>query len=173
MPTEDEKFNFWTLLAASLLIVGVPAAIDVAGGSFLFSICACAFWLFFVLLVAIINVAGKVVQWRVLLIFAAIPLVIFLLVFGNALLQNWVARTNAKEIAQASEKYRAKNGVYPSTLEDLVPGYLHSVPRAGYFLRGKFEYDDSWGTHTLSWTTIPPYFRCYYDIERSRLYCHD
>jgi len=174
MPTEDEKAYFRKFLLVSLLIAGVPAAVDVADGSFIFSFAVCSIWLLFALLVAVINVLGRVRgEWQALLIFAAIPFITFLLVLGNALLQNWVARTNAKEIAQASERYRAKTGVYPSTLDDLVPGYLRAVPRAKYALWGTFEYADFGGRHTLYWTSIPPYYRCFYEIERSRLHCYD
>ncbi|MGA8049533.1 MAG: hypothetical protein WCA09_05090 [Burkholderiales bacterium] len=172
MSAEDEKAYIRKFLVVSLLIVGVPAAIDVSDGSFLFSFAVCSIWLLFALLVAVINALGKVREWGALFTFAAIPFVTLLLVLGNSLLQNWVARTNAKEIAQASEQYRAKNGVYPSTLDDLVPGYLRSVPRAKYALSGKFEYAIFSGRHTLYWTSIPPFFRCFYEIERSRLDCH-
>lgn len=104
---------------------------------------------------------------------AAIPLITLLLVFGNAVLQGWIARTNAEEIVQASEQYRSKNGVYPKKLDDLVPVYLSSVPLAKYALAGKFEYSSNPGGHMLSWLVIPPFYACDYYLEEARLRCRD
>jgi len=174
MPSEDEKAYFWKFLLVSLLIAGVPAAVDVADGGFIFSFAVCSIWLLFALLVAIINVLGRVHgEWRALMVFAAIPLLTFLLVLGNALLQNSIARSNALRIVHAAQQYRARNGAFPQRLDDLVPTYLPYVPLAKYALLGRFEYLTSSGSHILLWTSIPPFLRCTYRLEDPRLVCLD
>jgi len=173
MPAEDEKAYLRKFFLVSFLIAGVPVAIDVADGSFLFSFAVCSIWLLFALLVAVINVLGRVNEWRALLTFAAIPLVTFLLVFGIALLQNSVARSNALRIVHAAQQYGAKNGALPQRLDDLVPTYLPYVPLAKYAVLGRFEYLTSSGSHILLWTSVPPFLRCTYRLEDRRLVCLD
>ena len=50
----------------------------------------------------------------------------------------------SSEETKACEDFHTDKGKYPNKLEDLVPGYLSSVPRAKYCLmQGEFMYWDS------------------------------
>ena len=77
-----------------------------------------------------------------------------------------MAETNAARIITACEDYHAANGKFPQTLDDLVPQYMHSIPRAKYCMMfGEYRYWNMEGRHTLEWYAIPPYGRKRYNLE--------
>ena len=90
---------------------------------------------------------------------------------GNAWLQNSIAQSRFEVIIQACKQYQKDKGHYPDKLEDLVPAYLYSVPRAKYCVSfGEFDYfagsRDS--SPTLMWTKLPPFGRPYYNFKDGR-----
>jgi hypothetical protein len=172
--SDDKQSSFLWEFALSLIPVGLLLCVDVvAMGSFLFSFLVCPLWFLVTFIVAIVKISRRVGNWRVSVARAAIPLVTFLLVMGNALLQTWIARSNAVTIVLAAERYRDRNGTFPRRLEDLVPTYLPYVPPAKYAGLGRFEYRAAPGSHTLLWTSVPPFLRCTYVLENPRLTCLD
>jgi hypothetical protein len=52
----------------------------------------------------------------------------------------YVAPLHAQRVVDAIESYRAAKGVYPKTLDDLVPQFIDHVPYAQYTLGGFFYY---------------------------------
>ena len=138
----------------------------VLSGSFLTSYLVCPIWF----LVSVIKNAIQRPGWRLALLRIAVPALTLGLVFGNSMLQCEIAEANAERIIKACEEFRAANGKYPGTLEDLVPGYLKSVPRAKYCLMfGEFRY---WNGEQvpamLEWCKIPPFGRKIYHFEDRR-----
>lgn len=76
---------------------------------------------------------------------------------------------NAARVVAACEEFRAVNGRFPRTLNELVPQYLPSVPRAKYCLHyGEFAYFLNDGHALLVWCVVPPYYRAIYDFETRR-----
>ena len=80
------------------------------------------------------------------------------------------AQARAETLVSACKAYKATNGVYPERLQDLVPRYLPSVPRAKYTLGfGEFLYHRSAHDEAmLMYTSIPPFLRTFYDFEKER-----
>ncbi len=94
-----------------------------------------------------------------------IPVATGLLVIANYSVQKRIAMANSARLIQACEQYREAHGAYPGRLDDLVPHYLGSVPRAKYccWLSG-FWYLAS-PQHLLLWYEIPPFGRRVYMFE--------
>lgn len=155
--------------AAALLIFDVVMLFSI------FSLVVCPNWF----LGEVLRAAFHPKEWLtsgtrvVALARIAIPVVTLALVLGNTALQTRMAHANSREIIQAVDRYRAKNGTYPKKLDDLVPEYLRSVPRAGFVFAAGFRYYaiNTVG-HRLFWYTNL-WWRCDYDFEQSRTYCHD
>jgi hypothetical protein len=79
---------------------------------------------------------------------------------------NVIAWTRAQTLIVAIEAFRAQNGRYPGSLEDLVPRQLPSVPLAKYtFIFGNFNYYVSDEGALLWYTRIPPFNRPTYFFE--------
>lgn len=131
-------------------------------GSFLFSLLICPIWF----VVAVVLVIVRRPNWVVALTRIQMPLFTLVLVFANNSLQTRVARINAARVVEACEQYHEANGTYPESLDELVPRYLSSVPRAKYCLSwGEIRY---WGPpiNFLDWVEVPPFGRRTYAFER-------
>jgi hypothetical protein len=138
---------------------------DIGTGSFLASMFACPIWF----LVSVIKSAIQKPGWTVALVRAAIPLVTLAVVLGNSAVQSEIAKVNAEKIIAACEKFRAGNGRFPNTLDELVPEYMPFVPRAKYSLEfDKYQYISSDGHAILLWVDLPPFGRPTYDFEDRR-----
>ena len=89
------------------------------------------------------------------------------LVLANDTLQRKIAEANAPRVIEACEEFHAANGRFPKTLDELVPRYLPSIPRAKYCLvLGEFHY---WkDSALLVWYVVPPYGRAIYDFDERR-----
>ncbi len=140
----------------------------VLSGSFLTSYLTCPIWF----LVSVVKNAIQGTGWRLVLLRISIPALTLGLVFGNNALQWKIAEANAERIIKACEAFHAANGKYPSKLEELVPRYLKSVPRAKYCYGlgfGEFRYPNDDGVHAmLMWYKIPPYGRKIYTFQDRR-----
>ncbi|MBI4677707.1 MAG: hypothetical protein HY748_08990 [Elusimicrobia bacterium] len=70
---------------------------------------------------------------------------------------NNVARGRAERIVAAAGRHRQAKGCFPERLEELVPEFLPSVPRAKpVALYSDFRYDTVGSRHRLSWRVFPP-----------------
>lgn len=88
---------------------------------------------------------------------------------GTISANNALAKSRAETVIAAVHAYRAKHGVYPAALENLVPEFLPSVPRAKLTLGfHRFEYlvreDKAW----LHYTSVPPFGRPTYNFAARR-----
>ncbi len=134
-------------------------------GSFVMSFIACPIWF----LVSILKNAIQRPGWRLAILRTAIPPLTLGLVMANNALQLQIAEANAPRVVAACEEFHAANGKFPQTLDDLVPQYLPSVPRAKYCLGfGGFWYWNLEGKPILVWYVVPPYGRKIYDFEERR-----
>ena len=64
----------------------------------------------------------------------------FLAVLGAISANEAVAEMRGREIAKACREYRQQTGRFPSTLSDLVPGYLPAIPRAKFVMGTRWRY---------------------------------
>ena len=79
---------------------------------------------------------------------------------------NGVARDRAEHLVRAIESYRSVTGRYPADLADLVPGYVHTVPKAKYTLSfNRFIYLNRGERVSLAYVDVPPFGRPYYDFR--------
>jgi hypothetical protein len=137
-------------------------AFDAVYGSFI-SAGVCPIWFLVSLVKAIKKRPGWVIGGSRIMI----PILTFAIVAGNATLQSRIAFTNAERIIVACEQFRVATGKYPEHLDELVPRYLHSIPRAKYNLAfSDFRYWNHDGNRQLMWTEIPPFGRKIYNFER-------
>ncbi|MBJ6725271.1 hypothetical protein [Geomesophilobacter sediminis] len=79
-----------------------------------------------------------------------------------------LAVRRAEKVIAACEAFRGKTGAYPEKLSQLVPGYLPKIPLAKPFVTvgDKFQYHADPADHCLSYTTVPPYGRMCYHLEK-------
>lgn len=87
-------------------------------------------------------------------------------VWVNNAFQLKVAEAHAQRVVAACEAYHAANSRFPRKLDELVPHYLNSVPRAKYCLGppGHFSYYNL-GAPMLVWQVVPPHYRRIYNFE--------
>lgn len=98
----------------------------VVSGCYFFSALLCPIW-------CIVSAARAGLQQPGLGVAAArvlIPIITGLLAFANYSAQRMVAMGNAQRVIEACERYHKANGAYPERLDELVPQYLNSIPRA-------------------------------------------
>ncbi|MGR8921022.1 MAG: hypothetical protein ACU85V_15510 [Gammaproteobacteria bacterium] len=82
---------------------------------------------------------------------------------------NRLAQARADDLVERVQEYRALAGRFPATLDELVPAYVASVPRAKYTLGfGHFDYSNSDGGVFLAYASAPPFGREVYDFRRQR-----
>ena len=162
----DDKPSAVSRIRTSLIGAALLLAFDaVISGSFLLSMLVCPFWFLVSLAKNIIRRSG----WRVTLARIAIPALTLALVLGNAAVQSRIARANADRIIKACEQFTAANGGYPTNLDELLPRYLRSVPRAKYSVAfGDFSYWSLEGRHGLMWIAVPPFGRRIYRFEHRK-----
>ena len=80
------------------------------------------------------------------------------------------AMSHALRVIDASRAYQAKHGRLPDRLDELVPEFLPAVPRAKYTIQwGTFTYmKGSEQSHTLMFTSLPPFGRQVYHFETAQ-----
>ena len=148
-------------IGGALVLLALDAAFS---GSYLMSILFCPMWFW----VSILKNAIQCPGWRLALLRMAIPAVTLGLVLANDEVQYRIGKANAPRIIAACEEFHAANGTFPKTLDELVPRYIPSVPRAKYCLMwGDFVYFN-YGTPMLVWYVVPPFGRKIYDFEEGR-----
>jgi len=133
-------------------------------GSYILSLLCCPVWLFVILLKCVTKRANR----RCSLASAAIATLTLCLVLANNSVQTRIAEANALKIIEACEQFSAFNGRYPNSLDELVPRFIPSVPRAKYCLAfGEFRYFNH-GRPMLVWCETPPYGRRVYEVDTQR-----
>jgi hypothetical protein len=152
-------------IRASVLGAAVLLYFDVAiEGSYLFSILACPVWFLASVIKNLIVRPG----WRLALFRIAIPALTLGIVLANTNFQWKMGDANGERVVKACEKFHAANGRYPKTLDELVPQYLPSVPRAKYCERGDFWYFNSDGQNPHLWWYKIGFCRKIYNFETKR-----
>ena len=88
--------------------------------------------------------------------------------FAQDGLQSHIAERHAIQIGDACLAYRSKYHHYPQKLDELVPEFLPSVPRAKFGIFGQFLYappQTEHGEPMLMYAEIPPFGRTFYHME--------
>jgi hypothetical protein len=81
------------------------------------------------------------------------------------------ARKNAEQIIAACRAFERKHGRLPTTLEELVPEFLPSLPRAVYdgpHFGFVYDVEPDSRRHVLGWTDRIPFGRPFYVFEEDR-----
>jgi hypothetical protein len=101
---------------------------------------------------------------------AALYLLLGLAAFGTARFHVATAKAHAARVIEACRRFEVQHGILPDRLEDLVPEFLPTVPRAKYTLAwGAFTYSKSAEKrHTLMYVTLPPFGRRVYHFEEGQ-----
>jgi len=74
--------------------------------------------------------------------------------------------SNADRIIDAVETFYRDQNRFPEKLEELVPAYLDSVPRAAVrFNANAYRYWQEGDRPQLLWVKVPPYLRAVYDFR--------
>jgi len=100
----------------------------------------------------------------------AIYLAAVLLVFGLRVYNTALAKERAATIISAVEAYKRQNGVYPEKLEQIVPGFMSKIPEKAKMTMSDtgFRYVSRDGSHSLSYTSLPPFGRKIYSFEAAK-----
>ena len=127
------------------------------------SLLICPIWF----LVSIIKNAIQRPGWTLALIRVAIPVLTLGLVVANYNIQYRIAESNASRIIAACEEFRTANDRLPKTLDELVPKYLQSIPRAKYcLLPDEFRYYNDEEHPFLVWRVFGFYRKIYHFEDR-------
>ena len=127
-----------------------------------YSIAACPLWF----AISIVKAVALRTALPLSVARVTVPLVTVLLAISNQWLQTKIAMHNAGIVIQACDAYHETNRVYPDSLEQLVPRYMASIPRAKYCrFRAQFEYVSGGGPHILRWHPSPVFDRMVYTFE--------
>lgn len=88
--------------------------------------------------------------------------------------QRQASMAAARPIIAAAEQYHGINGVYPASLQELIPTYLPSEPRTRMGLTGtQFHLaPDAWGGFGISFE-CPAFMVCYYESESKAWFYDD
>jgi hypothetical protein len=93
-------------------------------------------------------------------------------VFGTIRANNVLARHRAERIVVALDAYKGDHGRYPKRLDELVPAYLPSIPRAKYTLMpgfNRFYYMSQDGEDGfIEYTAFPPFGRPFYRLKSKK-----
>jgi hypothetical protein len=156
------RFDIVVGVRGSLVIAALLILCDgLLDGGFAMSVVVCPLWL----LIAMVRLRVRWPSTTADVARLLIPIGTGACVLANHYFQKSIAIRNAARVIEACEDYRAANGTYPEQLEDLVPGFLGSIPRAKYCLnRPNFIYSGP-PSNTLSWSDAPPFGRRVYRFE--------
>jgi hypothetical protein len=148
----------------SLWVAGGLLFYDVAlDGCYTLSITICPWWFLISVVKNLIWRPG----WRIAVIRLAMPILTLAIAVTNGNLQWRISDANARRVINACDGFRAVNGRYPTTLDELVPTYLPSVPPAKYCMMGHFLYINWKGHCTLMWSRWG-FYRRTYDFDAKR-----
>jgi hypothetical protein len=90
-------------------------------------------------------------------------------IFGANYLNNQLAKSRAKRIIVAVEKYKAVNHRYPKKLAMLAPEYIEAIPTAKYTLFANgFFYSNRDDYAFIGYVAMPPFGRRIYDFNKKK-----
>lgn len=93
----------------------------------------------------------------------AIPALMLAVAISNTAWQWKIAEINSERIIKAVDAFHVAKGRYLKTLDELVPKYLPSVPRAKYCMNGVFRYFNEPGSYCmLMWSKLGFYRKIYH-----------
>ena len=168
MMTSNNQASYLRLIRGSIIGAFVLLVFDAVNGTFV-SAGVCPIWFF----VSLVKAIRKRPGWGIGLSRIAIPVLSLAMIAGNATIQSKIANTNAERIIVACEQFLATRGNYPDQLDELVPKYLSSIPRAKYALMfSDFRYRNLEGNHRLMWAENPPFGRRTYYFEHREWHYH-
>jgi len=131
-------------------------------GSYTWSGLVCPVWL-------VVSLARSVVTrqcLRAAIVRALFPVAVLMLVLANSVLQDRIAENTSARVIAVCEEFRNATGDYPDRLDQLVPHYLPSIPRAKYCLSfNDFLYYKSPSYPIISWCQFPPFGRRVYNFS--------
>jgi hypothetical protein len=152
-------------IRGSVLVALALLAFDVAeSGHYLLSLLVCPVWF----CISVLKNAIQRPGWRLATVRIAIPPLILGLAMANEAVQYRIGKANVSQIIAACEEFHTATGAFPKKLDELVPRYLPSIPRAKYCLAlGEFMYLN-YGHPMLVWYVVPPFGRKIYDFDERR-----
>jgi hypothetical protein len=79
------------------------------------------------------------------------------------------ARGRAEIVVKACRAYELRHGRLPNELDELVPGFLPSIPRGRRLgIMGKLSYHNWKNQHNLMYVVFPPFARRTFTFEENR-----
>ncbi len=150
------KGSLWGMAAVLLLDVGHD-------GFYMFSLLICPAWFLISLVKSVVERPGL----GIAVLRVSMPLLTLAIAMSNGALQWRISDVNAERVIKACEEFRVVNGRYPSELDELVPKYLTSVPRAKYCMTGEFRYNNS-DDHCSLWWIRYGFYRRMYNFDTKR-----
>ena len=128
--------------------------------------------LFVALLVAAVKRDWNALRSKLWVLLLSFVIVVVSLGFA-VVLNPLVGARNARAIITACEDYNSAHGEWPPSLVRLVPEYLPTVPRSRVSILfselNNFSYSpDLKGSATLSYYSLPPFGRSYYDFRTTK-----
>ncbi len=81
---------------------------------------------------------------------------------------NQLTKYRAEQLDMAATQYKTLHHKLPDQLQDLVPDFIPSIPKAKRsLLLNEFRYISSDKSHILMWMTVPPFGRRLYSFEEN------
>ena len=133
----NTKCRWFTIIKRRLWITAGLLFWDVViEGFYAMSMIFCPLWFLISLIKSLIRRPG----WRIAVIRLSMPILTLAIAVANGNLQWKISDLHAEKVIKACEDFHTDNGRYPTTLDELVPKYLSSVPHAKYCMMGNFMY---------------------------------
>jgi hypothetical protein len=108
------------------------------------------------------NREMAVVRARKVLIYA----VMVVAIFASFNLNNRLAGQRAAVVIAAIDKFHDQRGRYPNSLQELVPEYMPTIPRANFTLKaGAFNYGAYGEAPSLMYFSYWPFARRYFNFK--------
>lgn len=92
----------------------------------------------------------------------------FIGIIGIFKFNAYLGGENATIVINAINSYYADTGLYPDSLDELIPNYLDSIPNCAYrIMDSKYRYHADHDDTYLMWTVIPPWGRRQYNFKNA------
>jgi len=150
------KGSLWLAAAVLFWDVGME-------GCYIFAMLICPLWLLVTFFKNTVWDPGR----EIAIARISLPVLTLAIAVANGEVQWKVSDANARRVISACEEFQSANGRYPQKLEELVPAYLPSVPRAKYCHGGIFFYSNL-GDHCSLWWTRYGFYRRIYNFKERR-----
>lgn len=164
MKNDNEKKDMLWIVIIVLTAISIIAVDLFFSGEYPLALAKSLFMALAMLVLILIKFNDKPLLKKSLVcfgVFLALALVSWWFPYFN----NKLADSNGKVIVKALESYKNEKGKYPASLEDLVPKYIDSLPRAKYTFLWKDFY---WVDNNLVYVNDAPVNLMKYDFNSSR-----